>query len=58
MRKHECEQENCEEYLGLLESKVVQLLVRLFLQVVPSLQPTPSLLLQNDLSFYILFWEI
>ena len=58
MSKQECEQENCEGYLGLLGSKVVQLPVRLFLQVLPSLQPTLSLLLQDDLSFYTLFWEV
>ena len=58
MSQLECEQENYEGYLGLLGSKVVQLPVRPFLQVLPSLQPTLSLLLQDDLFFYTLFWEI
>ena len=53
-----CEQENYKGYLGLLDLKVARLLVRRFLQVIPSLQPTLSLLLQDDLSFYILFWAI
>ena len=58
MSQLEYEQENCEGYLGLLDSKVAQLPVRLFLQVLPSLQPTLILLLQDDISFYILFWAI
>ena len=51
----ECEQENCEGFLGLLDSKVAQLPIRMFLQVLPSLQPALSLLLKDDLSFYTLF---
>ena len=43
MSKLECEQENCEEYLDLLDSKVVQLPVRLFPQVLPNPQPALSL---------------
>ena len=43
MNQLEYEQENCEGFLGLLDSKVAQLLVRLSLQVLPSLQPTLSL---------------
>ena len=58
MNQLECEQENCEGFLGLLDSKVAQLPVRLFLQALPSLQLALSLLLQDDLSFYILLWEI
>ena len=40
----EYEQENCEGFLGLLDSKVTQLLVRIFLQDLPSIPPTLSLL--------------
>ena len=43
MRKQECEQENYEDYLGLLDSKAVQLPVRLFLQVLLNPQPALSL---------------
>ena len=58
MNQLEYEQENCEGSLGLLGSKVVQTLVKQILQALPSLPPTPSLLLQDDLSFYTLFWAI
>ena len=58
MNQLEYEQENCEGFLGLLDSKVAQLLVRLFLQALPSLPPTLSLLLQDDLSFYTLSWVV
>ena len=58
MKQLEYEQENCEGFLGLLESKVAQLLIRLFLQALPSLLPILSLLLQDDLSFYTLFWAV
>ena len=51
-------QENCEEYLGLLDSKAVQLPVGLFLQALPNPQPAPSLPIWDDISFYILFWAI
>ena len=53
MSQLECEKENCEGYLGLLGSKVVQLPVTLFLQVLPSLQPTPSLLLRAIFLFIL-----
>ena len=58
MNQLECERENYEGFLGLLDSKVTQIPVRLFLQALPSLQPTLSLLLQDDLSFYTLFWAV
>ena len=58
MTKHECEQENYEEYLGLPGLKAVQLPVRLFLQVLPNPQIALSLPIWDDLSFYILFWAI
>ena len=58
MNQLECEHENCEGFLGLLDSKVAQLLVRIFLRDLPSLPPTLSLPLQDDVSFYTLFWAI
>ena len=58
MSQLEYEQENCEGSLGLLGSKVAPLPVRMFLPALPSLRPTLSLLLQDDLSFYTLFWAI
>ena len=58
MSKHECEQENCEEYLGLLDSKVVQIPIGLFLKDLPNPQPALSLPIWDDLSFYILLWVI
>ena len=54
----EYEQENCEGFLGLLDSKVAQPLVRMFLQVLPNLQLALSLPLKDGLSFYTLFWAI
>ena len=58
MNQLEYEQENCEGFLGLLDSKVAQIPVRLSLQALPNLQTTLSVPLQDDLSFYTLFWAI
>ena len=43
MSKQECDQENCEEYLGLLDSKAVKLPISLFPKVLPNSQPALSL---------------
>ena len=58
MNQQGCEQEKCKGFLGLLDSKVAQLLARRFLQVLPSLQPALNLLSQDGLSFYTLSWAI
>ena len=48
---------NSKVSLGLLDLKAEPPPVRLFLQVLPNLQPTLSLPVWDGLSFYILFWE-
>ena len=53
-REHEYAQENNKVCLGLLDSKATQLPVRLFLQVLPDLQPTLSPPRWDDLSSCIL----
>ena len=51
MNEYEYEQENHKEYLGLLDSKAVQLPAGLFLQVLPNLQPKLSIPIWDGLSF-------
>ena len=47
---------NSKVYMGPLDSKAKPLPVRLFLPVLPNLQPTLSLPISGGLPFYILFW--